>query len=344
MTIYDLQLFEQLNEEYSKLSQQHSGPMFPSSHLVICDLFSELHDERLARKSRIEKMRKIVERIEEGHPNIAQDLDLRGQTERGRLGFKLRDLLRDIDIAGKDVVEVGCGHGWVSDGMVRYAGAKSVVGLDVRDYPWEKHGHQSLKLIQADLSKDQVLPDASTDVVASFVVMEHVSRPIQMMQAIYDVLRPGGVAWLRFNLYRGWNASHRATGSAKVFFPWPHLLFSSDVCEAYFKKHRGSPIGYSWINKMTIAEYLTASVDIGFEIEYVDLVQSPIDVNFYARFQDELGKYPALDLSTPFMKLILRKPNSEPSGKIPAPGYMAAQKVLDEKLASLQQSDVISGN
>lgn len=332
---YNLKLFEQLNEEYRLLTDQNGGTgLFPSSHLVIYDAFSKSHDEIKARKSRLEKMKMVVNQIENDGTSMLRNLDARGQTERGRLGSKFRDLLRDVDISGKNVVEIGCGHGWVSDGMVRYAGANSVVGLDVRDYPWNIHSHQSLKLIKADLSRDQVLANASADLVVSFVVMEHVSRPIQMLRAIYDVLRPGGVAWLRFNLYRGWNASHRATGSAKVFFPWPHLLFESGVCEEYFKKHTGAPHGFSWVNKMTISEYLTSSVDAGFEIEYVDLIQSPIDCKFYLRFEEKLGKYPALDLSTPFMKMILRKPDSVPSGYIPSPGYCAAQKNLDNNLKS----------
>lgn len=335
MTVYNLKLFEQLNEEYRLMTAENGGRgLFPSSHLVIYDRFSKSNDEHNARKSRLEYMKRVVNRIENDFPSMKQNLDVRGLTERGRLGSKLRDLLRDVDISEKNVVEIGCGHGWVSDGMVRYAGATSVIGLDVRDYPWDVHSHQSLKLIKADLSRDQVLANASADVVVSFVVMEHVSRPIQMLRAIYDVLRPGGVAWLRFNLYRGWNASHRATGSAQVFFPWPHLLFESDICKEYFKKHTGAPHGYSWVNKMTISEYLTASVDAGFEIEFVDLIQSPIDYKFYHRFEDKLGKYPALDLSTPFMKMILRKPDSLPSGYIPSPGYCAAQRELDDNLKS----------
>jgi 2-polyprenyl-3-methyl-5-hydroxy-6-metoxy-1,4-benzoquinol methylase len=336
VTIYDIGLFESLNEEYRDLAIRHGGVLFPSRHNIVYDPYSSLLDVKKLRKSRLENMRKILERIDISCSSRENNLDVRGNTERGRLGSKLREFLRDIDVAGKDVVEIGCGHGWVSDAMARYCEAKKVIGLDVRDYPWGKHQNPSVTLIKADLSQGNILPNASADVVASFVVMEHVSRPIQMLRAIFDVLRPGGTAWLRFNLYRGWNASHRASGSEIVFFPWPHLLFQSEICKEYFKKHAGVSRGFAWVNKMTISEYINASVEIGFNIEHVDLIQSPIDAKFYLRFESELGKYPALDLSTPFMKLILKKPTSPGPGVIPVIGYQAAQSELDIRLAELR--------
>jgi hypothetical protein len=86
---------------------------------------------------------------------------------------------------------------------------------------------------------------------------------------------------------------------------------------------------------MTIMEYLTASVEAGFRIDLVELIRSPMDLEFYRRFEDKLGRYPALDLRTPFMKMVLCKTGETPGMFVPIVGFQQAQQELDAQLATL---------
>jgi trans-aconitate methyltransferase len=94
-------------------------------------------------------------------------------------------------------------------GLVSEAGTARTIGVDVQRYAsWDAHANPRVSLIEADLSFGGVLPPESVDLVVSNAVFEHVSRPLRMFDALYAVLKPGGQAWLRMNLYRARNASH----------------------------------------------------------------------------------------------------------------------------------------
>jgi hypothetical protein len=152
-----------------------------------------------------------------------------------------------------------------------------------------------------------------------------------MLAAIHRVLRPGGHAWLRFNLHRARNASH---AYRKVFFPWPHLLFEEDVYAAYCREVLGEerPGRFSWVNRMTIAHYLDAVAALGFDVRAMELKRTPLDVAFYRRFEDKLGRYPVLDLETNFMHLTLHK-RRRGKGTVPRAGYLERQLEFDREAA-----------
>ena len=182
-------------------------------------------------------------------------------------------------------------------------------GVDVERYSsWPEHTDPRIKLIEADLSRKLVVPPRSIDTVISNVTFEHVTRPLEMLSAIHNVLKDGGEAWIRTNVYTARNASHRYK---ELFFPWPHLLFADDVCEQFYQKHRGRPgLTFSWVNRMTVAHYVHAAREIGFEITLARRHTVPIDIPFYLRFIDKLGRYAALDLETDFLTLVLSKPTA----------------------------------
>jgi SAM-dependent methyltransferase len=199
-----------------------------------------------------------------------------------------------------------------------------------------------VKLIEADLSAEDVVEEESVDCVISGAVLEHVSRPIEMLEAIHRVLRPGGRAWLYFNLYRGPSASHRYN---EVPFPWPHLLFDDAVCRAYYKRvHGRGNVPFAWVNRMTIGGYVQTVDELGFRVVELKRRVIPIDVGFYQRFEEELGRYPALDLETDFATLVLEKesPGRWRKGRDraqPELGYLERQRALDEAIAADRAAD-----
>jgi SAM-dependent methyltransferase len=193
-----------------------------------------------------------------------------------------------------------------------------------------------VRLVEADMATEPVVPDGTLDLLVSSVVFEHVQRPVAMLAAVRAALRPGGKAWLHFNLYRGPAASHRYN---EVHFPWPHLLFEDEVCETWYAKHTGVARAFAWVNHMTLAEYLAVAGELGLEVEHCRRRVTPIDLDFYRRFEAKLGRYPALDLETDFATLVLRRPPEGPALRLgPAPppvrlDYLERQRALDDALA-----------
>jgi 2-polyprenyl-3-methyl-5-hydroxy-6-metoxy-1,4-benzoquinol methylase len=280
--VYDLSLFERLNEEYASKPLVRAAP-------------------KLDPKSRMKRARR-----------------------------KLRQIGADVDLQGKRVLELGCAHGQLTRLLVKKGGAREAIGVDVVSSPqWEELARKRVSFHVADLSRSDLVSAASVDVIVSNSVFEHVRRPLAMLDALARLLRPGGEAWLQFNLHRGPKASHRYR---EVFFPWPHLLFEPAVCAAFYRKHHGRDQTFAWVNRMTAAEYVEACVGGGLHIARHARSTTLIDVPFYTRFEDKLGGYPALDLETDFMLLVLKKRRRRPRST-PRLGYLERQRELDAAIS-----------
>jgi 2-polyprenyl-3-methyl-5-hydroxy-6-metoxy-1,4-benzoquinol methylase len=300
---YDLALFEQLNDEY--------------------------------RDRPIHALAPLAERQKILSPT-ADDQQVVTQAERQRYAAdkQLKPILRDIDLAGKVVLELGCGHGWLTSILPEQGQVARAIGVDVQEFSsWDEHTDPRVSFVVSDLSQERIFQPESIDAIISQVVFEHVSRPLQMLQALYDLLKFGGQAWLRMNVYTARNASHKYR---EVFFPWPHLLFDDDVLAAYYAKHHGiEKQKFAWVNHLTVAHYLYAARQVGFDISHVRRWVAPIDVEFYLRFEDKLGRYQALDLETDFLLLVLQK-NTVPAEEYAAPiasiDYVGRQQELERAI------------
>jgi SAM-dependent methyltransferase len=269
--------------------------------------------------------------------------DQKSQREKAEARIQRIQRELDMDFDDRVVLDLGCGHGWLPSLLPELGGARRAIGVDPRRYEtWSEHSDPRVELVEADLSVDEVVEEGSVDCVISGAVLEHVSRPIEMLEAIHRVLAPGGRAWLYFNLYRGPSASHRYN---EVPFPWPHLLFDDAVCRAYYKQEHGRRnVPFAWVNRMTIGGYVQTVDEVGFRIIDVKRRVVPIDVGFYQRFEDELGRYPALDLETDFATLVLEKqvPGRWRKGRDRPPqelGYLERQRALDEAIAAERAAD-----
>src|SRR5262245_38342063 len=209
--------------------------------------------------------------------------DQKSQREKAEARIKVIQGQLGRDFKDRVVLDLGCGHGWLPALLPELGGARKAIGLDPRRYEtWSEHTDPRVELVEADLSVDDVIDAESVDLVISGAVLEHVSRPIEMLAAIHRVLAPEGRAWLYFNLHRGPSASHRYN---EVPFPWPHLLFDDAVCRAYYKRAHGrGNVPFAWVNRMTIGEYVQAVDELGFEIVQLKRRVVPIDVGFYLRF------------------------------------------------------------
>jgi SAM-dependent methyltransferase len=210
-----------------------------------------------------------------------------------------------VDLAGRRTLEIGCGNGFEVWSLAHNLDCDAH-GVDVSHYrPWDQLEGARVHFECADLSIDNPYPVDYFDRVLSFTVWEHVTHPQAMLKATWDVLRPGGLAWIRANLHAGPQASHRYRD---IHFPWPHLLFSDQVVREWDIAHGREPIGHAWVNRLSWLHYEYYADQLGFEIAHRGFTESPIDEDFYLRFEDVLGRYPRTDLRRDYLLLVLRKP------------------------------------
>lgn len=210
-----------------------------------------------------------------------------------------------VDLAGKRTLEIGCGNGFEVWSMAHNLGCEAY-GVDVAEYvPWHQLAGPSVRFECADLASSNPFPSDYFDRVLSFTVWEHVTHPAALLQATWDVLKPGGLAWIRANLHAGPQASHRYR---HIHFPWPHLLFSDEVVRAWDVHHGREPIGLAWVNRLTWLHYDYYASQTGFEVVHRAFTETPIDEDFYTRFEEVLGRYPRTDLRRDYVLMVLRKP------------------------------------
>ena len=145
----------------------------------------------------------------ERHPLCSIELpQLPGTREFFEVHSRLRDaeveryskkLWRFNSLAGKRVLYVGCGPGWLVENYA--AGRASVVGMDLTHRALaltrDRLGFNGLRapLVQGDI---QTLPfrDSSVDFVSCAGVLHHIPTPERGVSEIHRVLKPGGTAVL----------------------------------------------------------------------------------------------------------------------------------------------------
>jgi ubiquinone/menaquinone biosynthesis C-methylase UbiE len=118
-------------------------------------------------------------------------------------------------LEGKDVLDVGCGSGGKPLAVTQQVKPKSMHGFDlptVFDPEAAERFARSKGITNCTFSKgyaeEMSFADNSFDAVISDDVIEHVKDPEKVFQEIYRVLRPGGIAILKFPSYKMLTAHH----------------------------------------------------------------------------------------------------------------------------------------
>ena len=151
------------------------------------------------------------------------------------------DLLRSrgIDLAGRDLVEYGAGHGamlFVADEV----GARRAVAIDYDAVDFEKlraeHGDPTVdhEFVAADLC-DYAPPAGAFDVALCDNAFEHFADPAVVLDKIHTTLRPGGVLLARFN-----PIFHSALGGHRYWLtavPWVQTIFDDETNWRFFQDH-----------------------------------------------------------------------------------------------------------
>lgn len=227
-------------------------------------------------------------------------------TLKSRGAGRARELPRRLgltpeELMGKRILEIGCGNGETTI-ATREIYKADVLGVDpyprFSGRPW---AHEPI-FVKADIID---VGDIGTfDAIQSYTVWEHIDRPKQALQKAFKLLKPGGRAYLVYNLYRGATASHL---SKYIDIPWVHLLHTDDEIRAMMRRQHGLDRGPSWVNKLTWAHYLAYFAEIGFNVERCWYTVRKVEPAFYEQHRAKLSPYPIEDLERNFMHVRLTR-------------------------------------
>jgi ubiquinone/menaquinone biosynthesis C-methylase UbiE len=209
----------------------------------------------------------------------------RWEYELGR-GLLERYAERFGALAGKDVLDIGCGLGGKT---VAYAEAgATVTGIDIEqsnivhciEFSRE---YECAAAFSVGDAESLPFRNGTFDLVVANDSMEHFARPEAALTELERVLRPGGLIFLFFTPWRSPLGSHLYD---YIRTPWCNLLFSERVIEELLTvvlEKRGIPEPeqeaarlmseyHTELNRITIFRYHNILAELaGLETEYEEL-------------------------------------------------------------------------
>jgi ubiquinone/menaquinone biosynthesis C-methylase UbiE len=203
------------------------------------------------------------------------------------------------DIQGKEILEVGCGHGGITC-FLAMNGAKRVVGIDLNTYNLDiaqKFHKQLVKQvfgnIDAQLNVEFLeknataldYPAGSFDLVWAENVFEHFMDPEAVMREAFRVLRPGGK--LVVPVFSSIYSKHGAHLKQGLKVPWSNLFFSEKtICNTLYRLAEDNPHvfemypglsekpstirdlrRYKDLNDITYGKFKRMAITCGYQIE-----------------------------------------------------------------------------
>ncbi len=138
------------------------------------------------RQTSTPELRKLLEAIYATGSMLSCGMD--GGAGKIRADASLEYALRHRAVAGKRILELGCGNGYLLR-QFQLAGAE-VVGLEPGPQGHEAHQHPGLTVIQDFFPSPRV--QGRFDLVMHFNVLEHIEDPEKFLVAQRDILNPGG--------------------------------------------------------------------------------------------------------------------------------------------------------
>lgn len=204
------------------------------------------------------------------------------------LEVMVRDYGNDLlskTLAGKRVLDYGCGEGWQSKALAERFKCE-VVGVDI-----DTRRIQRARELSGLVYFTSWLPADTPkfDVIVSQNAFEHFQKPDAMLRYWSGMLKPGGMILLTFG--PPWLAPFGAHMQFFCRVPWVHLIFPERVVLKVRKLYRGeeciAPRTYAdaGLNMMTVWRFERLINDDGFEFIYrVDRYVRGIKLPWFKEF------------------------------------------------------------
>ena len=115
--------------------------------------------------------------------------------------LRINYINKQTDLAGKHILDVGCGGGILSEGLAYRGG--HVTGIDLGEanlkVAREHAEHSKLKIEYSNISVEDLALDKPTqfDIVTCMELLEHVPDPGSVVKACAQLVKPGG--WVFFS-------------------------------------------------------------------------------------------------------------------------------------------------
>lgn len=200
---------------------------------------------------------------------------------------ELQKMLPDFE--GKTVLDLGCGYGW----HCAYAaknGAKAVLGTDISQKMLERAKEINTApciTYQRSAMEDLDFPKESFDVVLSSLAFHYVRDFTPLAENIRDWLRPGGE--LVFSVE---HPVFTAYGSQEWYYDEKGEILHFPVDNYYYEGERKAVFLGEQVVKYhrTLTTYLSALLDLGFEIRGVTEPKPPQEMMDIPGMKDEMRR------------------------------------------------------
>lgn len=150
----------------------------------------------------------------------------------------------DERVAGKDVLDFGCGFGALSLFLAKEKRPRRIVGIDIDEASLARARRDLAAAALPDGVKVEFvsggaeqmpLPDRTFDTIVAFDCLEHVMSPGSILKDWFRVLKPGGRALIEWFPYKGPWGPHM---QSLIPIPWSHVLFGEkalfQTCERIY--------------------------------------------------------------------------------------------------------------
>jgi SAM-dependent methyltransferase len=145
-----------------------------------------------------------------------------------------------VSFEGKTVLDLGCNRGYLLHSFLQHESFEAI-GADLVSYYLKEavrdYGDH-IKFVQTTPTSSP-LPSESVDVVFTIDTIEHLSKPKEIFEEVFRMLRPGGVFLVHFN---PWLNPHGHHLEDIITFPWPHVVFSMKTLLNVAEKLYDSPV------------------------------------------------------------------------------------------------------
>lgn len=190
---------------------------------------------------------------------IAQDSPQRECIKDDQIDRKIEDAFGgrlERALAGKTVIDFGCGDGQQAIAMASAAPDSRVIGLDIQQKHLDNARRRAAQAGLEDRCRFAMETQERADLIVSFDAFEHFSDPLAILTIMSKLLKPKGEILASF----GPTWLHPYGGHLFSVFPWAHLIFTEHALiqwRARFRQDGARCFGEvdGGLNQMRIAEF-----------------------------------------------------------------------------------------